>query len=633
MFKQSRAVTALWLLTIAFCVSLVLDLIPLLRGDMPGLTTQFDWVWTYDLPRWGWVIPCILGLAIYVIGALYLLEYEPESKYPLRLILWAFVGAALIPILLMTLEGQPLFLLFTRSASYLTGGYQESAAMISDVGSTLRQWPQFMANYRVSIHNVGGLALSPPGIPALYYVSGKILDAVPALTHPLAMLLRPLECQNEGIMGWTDGQLASAWIQMAMPLWAALAVAPLYRLANTLFNRQTARWAVVLWPLLPTIDMFTPRFNSFYPLITLLLLLALWRGLDRNSILWIAVAGFITSVGIFLNLTLTPLGLLAGLTIIGHAWMTKSGVVKLIRNLVVYGIGSASIWVIYWLLTGISPLAVIQLGMAFNAQILRPYLPWLLMHPYDMFLFVGLPIAALSLWRIVRTRKLDNRADVFAVVSGLTLLILVLSGTARGETGRVWSFFAPLWIVLAANLWQRLRQNERVTLFGVQALYLLCIAAVLHVNFTSLTVPVTATTADHAAGFPIKAKFVHGQDAITLVGFDFDQSPNTLTLHLHWRADSFVSRPYYLSLVTIPPDRSYRPGYTWYPLDKAYPPSCWRPGQEFIDDVAVSLGDKPQTGGWLFSIAITDFWAKQPMDVVGDTTAQVGIGPIQVKAK
>src|ERR1041385_9436580 len=152
MFKQSRAVAALWLLTIAFCVSLVLDLLPLLRGDM-GLTNTYDWVWTYDLPRWGWVIPCILGLAIYVVGALYLLECESDAKYPLRLILWTFVGAALIPILLMTLEGQPLFLLFTRSASYLTGGYQESATMISDLGTTLRQWPHFMTNYTVNIHN------------------------------------------------------------------------------------------------------------------------------------------------------------------------------------------------------------------------------------------------------------------------------------------------------------------------------------------------------------------------------------------------------------------------------------------------------------------------------------------------
>jgi len=45
------------------------------------------------------------------------------------------------------------------------------------------------------------------------------------------------------------------------------------------------------------------------------------------------------------------------------------------------------------------------------------------------------------------------------------------------------------------------------------------------------------------------------------------------------------------------------------------------------------LGDKPQPGGWLFSLAITDFWGKQPMDVIGTTTAQVGIGPINVTAK
>ena len=50
-----------------------------------GLTNTYDWVWTYDLPRWGWVIPCILGLAIYEIGALELLERESESRYRLRL--------------------------------------------------------------------------------------------------------------------------------------------------------------------------------------------------------------------------------------------------------------------------------------------------------------------------------------------------------------------------------------------------------------------------------------------------------------------------------------------------------------------------------------------------------------------
>src|SRR5260221_9236869 len=135
--RPSRAVIILWLLTLAFCVSLTFDLVPLLRGDMPGYDATYDWVWAYGPPRWAWVIPCILGVALYVAVALYLLDRSPDDRYPLHLILWAFVGAALLPLLLMTLEGSPLFLLFTRSASRLTGGYQDASTLITDFGATL----------------------------------------------------------------------------------------------------------------------------------------------------------------------------------------------------------------------------------------------------------------------------------------------------------------------------------------------------------------------------------------------------------------------------------------------------------------------------------------------------------------
>ncbi len=635
MTRSSRAITALWLLTIAFCISLSLDLIPLLRGAIPGFTTKDAWIWNYSPPRWAWVVPCVLGVAAYVLAMLYILERERDSRYPVRLIALSFVGSALIPLLLMTLEGAPLFLLFTRSASYLTGGYQEAITLFPDLTLVLRTWPQFMTTYRTTIHPVGGLPLSPPGWVAAYYAAAQVFGSVPALAHTFGALVRPLECQNDVMMGWTDAQMASAWLQMAMPLWAALAIAPLYRLGVMIFDRRTARWAVALWPLLPTIAMFTPRFNSFYPVITLIMLAILWRGLDRGNLGLVALAGFIVSVAIFLNLTLVPLGLLAGLTILGHAIYSKdkrkSNWPRVAVNLGVFGLGSISVWVTYSALSGVSPLQIVQLGMAFNAQIERPYLPWLAMHPYDMFLFVGLPIAALSIWRILQVRNLANRADVFAAVSGLTLLILVLSGTARGETGRVWSFFAPLWILLAANIWQRLGKSDQIKLYAVQAVYLLCIAAVLRVNVTDLTVPTSVASAARGPGFAANAQFVSGSDAITFVGFDFDQTPTTLNLHLHWRADSLISRPYYLSLVTVPPDGSGRPGITWTPVDHTYPPSCWRPGQEFVDDRSIDLGKNP-TGGWLFSLAITDLDTRQPMAVVGDSTAQVGIGPIQVKA-
>ncbi len=82
--------------------------------------------------------------------------------------------------------------------------------------------------------------------------------------------------------------------------------------------------------------------------------------------------------------------------------------------------------------------------------------------------------------------------------------------------------------------------------------------------------------------------------------------------------------------MAVPPDNSYRQGITWNPQNWAYPPSCWRPRQEFIDTISIPLGDKPLPGGWLFSIAITDFYAKQPMSLPAQNAVQVGIGPVQI---
>src|SRR5258707_1128663 len=81
-----------------------------------------------------------------------------------------------------------------------------------------------------------------------------------------------VQCRSPELLTWNDGQIASALPQIFMPLWAALAVAPLYRLGASVFNAAVARWAVALWPLVPGLAMFTPRFNTFYPLITLVML-------------------------------------------------------------------------------------------------------------------------------------------------------------------------------------------------------------------------------------------------------------------------------------------------------------------------------------------------------------------------
>jgi hypothetical protein len=513
--------------------------------------------------------------------------------------------------------------------------------MITDLGDTLRHWPQFVLSYREQIP-LGGIALSPPGLVVVYDTFRRFFATFPGLATTFDSLVRPLECQNPQMMAWNAAQMASAWFQMFMPLWAALGVAPLYRLGSYLFDKGRARLAVALWPLVPGMAIFTPRFNVFYPLITLVMLLALWRGLSKHRFRQILLAGFVLSVGIFLNLSLVPLGLLAGLFILGYALLNREPVIRPSLNLVMFGAGCASFWLVYWVLSGVSPLDILNQGMSLHLILNRPYLPWLFMHPYDMFLFVGLPVSALVLWRIWRLRKGGKMgAQLLTGAGALALLILVLSGTARGETGRVWLFFAPVWVLLAADVLAGFRQGERAHILAMQALCLLSMMAVLRANFTTLTVPPFPPAADRAATFPVNARFALESDAVTLTGLDVEATPSTVTLRLHWRADSYVHGFYVLGLTSVAPDGSSGPNVNWNSINPTnppkwdYPPSCWLPGHEFVNTVEVPLGDKPLPGNWLFSLSIADVATRQAMPVTGQdgkTSMQVGIGPVNVPA-
>jgi hypothetical protein len=408
----------------------------------------------------------------------------------------------------------------------------------------------------------------------------------------------------------------------------------------SIFDRRTALWAVALWPLVPGLNVFMPRFNVWYPLIALVMLVFVWRGLDRprvlQRVLLVGVAGFILSVGLFLNLSLFPLGLLAGLIMLG-SWLfgpsPRSQWGRLAANLIAFGAGCASVGLIYTLLSGTSFLDVVQQGFAYHSLIERPYAPWLILNTYDMFLWIGLPVAALVVWRLLRVRRPVGHADIFAGAMGLTLVIMVISGTARGETGRVWLFFVGGWLLLAADVLARLSNRHRTAVVIMQALVLLSMAAVLRANFTELTVPPTPPAPAQGPTFTTNAQFVRGSDAVTLVGLSVDKTPTAVTLHLYWRADSFVRRPYILALVSQPPDRPPRDSLSWVPGEKHNdPPACWLPGQMLVDSVTVPLGDRPQPGDWLFSLSVIDVFTREPMTIAGQNTTQFGIGPVNVPA-
>jgi hypothetical protein len=84
----------------------------------------------------------------------------------------------------------------------------------------------------------------------------------------------------------------------------------------------------------------------------------------------------------------------------------------------------------------------------------RSYALWLLFNPLDLAIFAGVPVAVLFAARLAgAARRLGtgalDRMDRFTLAAASGLAILLLSGTVRGEVGRIWIPAMPLLVVPA----------------------------------------------------------------------------------------------------------------------------------------------------------------------------------------
>lgn len=634
------AVRLIWAFTLVVALVIAFDLVPWLRGDAPWIPADGRWIWSHELPRWQAIPFAVAALTIYVAGAIALLHQTQTSRrYPIPLIVWAFGSLVLLTLVTMYLEESPLYLLLARLTAQ--GRYHAAAGTITSLDHTLRHWPDFTAALLRESNQPNGVVLSPPGLTAISYATAQAFDYLPGvITRSLAGVPRQMQCQNLTMAAWSNAQWASAWPQMLMPFWSALSVAPLYRLGTMLFDRQRARWAVAVWVLVPGMIFFQPLFNVFYPLVALVMLIFLWRGLCGGRGGWITLAGFVLSTGLFLNLSLVPLGLLAGLIVIGEHLRARRGPARIMRDLALFGAGVASVWLVYWLLSGLAPWAIFDAGLSRHYRLNRPYLPWLIQHPLDMALFAGLPLMGFAAWRALSLRHLRRvsatRADVLIGAAVATLVIVDLSGTARGETGRIWLFFAPIWVLMAVDVVVTLAPRQQIAFLALQAVYLLAIIAFWRgADHAALTKPIRVADAATTPTYPVLASFERNGDRLTFVGLDVEARPDTVTLNLYWQANTPIRDAYVLTLLGIAPDGSTLPGYEWNPRGWDFPPACWKPGQTFVDGVTLPLGDAAQPGDWLFSLAIVDAFTHEPMRVTlpdGTAGMQVGIGPVPVPA-
>ncbi len=625
-----RQLVIIALISSLLALFLAFDVIPFLRGG-------FGWQWPYVPAMLGRIVSLVSATSIYVVGGWLLLKQGARSRL---LLLWGLLGAAILPLAVIAVRSDNVaYELFVRTASGVTTGPHLAAAEMDWSSGAWRDWPSVMNSYEGrSVH----VRLGPPGLPMFYGLVNAFFDANPSLADPLYRALVPWQCNNWNLLAYSPGEWASAWFGMLMPFWAALAVFPLFEVGKRLIGDR-ARLAVLWWPLVPSLVMFVPTWNTLYPLLSLLAFWLLLAGLDRPRGAWhFLAAGLVTGLLTFANFSLIPLvGFLGIYILLYERYDRATGELFQWQRLTYIALwltlGISIPWFLYWLVSGLTPLDLLRVAMDSHLDLDRPYLPWLWLHLWEWALMTGIPLIVLWLLSI---RQRHDRGFILSMALLLTMILLLLSGTARGETGRVWLFFAPFVLIAAAGSLGSAGESPGaagrswlVVSVGQAALMIALAATWDVINAPDMSPPPESPPV-WAASRQANASF---NNSFRLTGWDAEVNGNTIQLHLDWQGMAQMTIPYWFSALLVRPDGApVADSVVWQPDETRYPTTCWKPGETVGDTIVLPLPPSATAGDWWVSLAaFAD--VNKPEERLSVTAAdgtsdtQVGLGPIRVR--
>jgi len=601
------------------------DVIPFLRGG-------YGWQWPYVPVAFIRLMPLIAGAALALSGSVLLLRARLRWQ-----IAWSWLSVSTLTLAALSARhDQPGVELILRTLSPLTTGAHAAAMTIDWDDPAWLEWADVMVDLEGQIAHVN---LAPPALPLVYASVVDGFEHTPnSIVTALAAPILAAQCHNYALLDYTPAQWAAAWIGVLMPLWAGLAVIPLVALARRLHpdTDRPAHIAAALYPLVPSLLIFAPTWNTVYPLLSLTAFWLLDRGLsaaDRSQFLWTFAAGAAAGLCIFVNFAFVPLGLLFGLYALTH-WHgvdrpAGRSLTHVIRSGMACAAGAALPWGIYGMLTGSWPWELLSTSMGMHLELERDYLPWIWLHGWDWALWTGLPV--IGLWLLAALRRSRTADGRLALALLITIGILLVSNFARGETGRVWTLFVPFVVIAGASVLADLQRALPVVLLtGIaQTAWLIALTAVIDAVAVDLSLP-PAAPAPQTVSHSLEAVFA---DQFTLIGWDATAVDGGISLRLNWRAETVNYTPYWLSALLVDSSGAViGESVVWQPNDTRYPITCWKPGDVIGDEIRIPLPSNAPPGDYWISVAAFADDAglnRLPVRLPGsDLSDQVGLGPV-----
>lgn len=593
-FGGIGAVTLLFLLGTAFNVT------PYLRGPD-------EWRWSFGIPGspQRYAIPA-LTLAAYLVIIAFWGEHIARSP---DLSVWmerCFLALLVMSVpliqasLLATERPDILEPLFYRTVSPTSSGVFSVGSTISDAVDFLRHYPERMPSFPVHPQRY------PPGLPLVFYLARRLLERIPWLSDAIAFPLRLRQCHNLTLMRLPNATIASAVVQMTLPLVCGLTVLPIYGLARRTAGRRVAVWAAALYPLVPSFNLWFARWDAFYALLAATIWYLFFVGLVEARRFLLLAAGMVLAAASFLSFgilaLLLPMGCWACLRFLTLREHRPWG--GLLADGLAFGAGWIVPWALYQVAFDHGFLDIWRVSMSHHLGLNRDYWVWLGYHLYDFFVFLGIPLALLFLLSIrAALRDLGQEGVLLPLGFAIGVLLLDLSGMARGEVARVWLFLTPFATIAAAYGLSRLHRGRWGFAFIalLLAAQLLIFNAFLRVVTTGLDDPPDRqrTFAPPSIQFPLKARLA---DRINLLGYDLEEQQigpdGMVNLTLYWQPTAPVSRAYTVFTHLLGPSGEIVGQQDNMPVVGDWPTTCWVPGEIIADPYDIDVESGVQSGIW-----------------------------------
>jgi hypothetical protein len=628
---------AIMAVTLAVALSIAFDLWPGLRGGA-------GWQWTYLPPQAIGAVAVLAAALIAYLSGVFLLRRSGRVR---TLLAFAVLGGTLLTFAVVNIGGDPAFLLFTRTVSPVQTGASALATRImapEGVLNTLQRWPEVMQ--QALDQNLIHFTTSPPGQPLIHHALGVVLDLpiFAGISQPVSMAWRAYQCADTAVMAATRGEIISAGlVAFLMPLLAMLAVIPLYAiLCDLTGDRRQAAAIAAWWPLVPSVTLFAPTWNTLYPTLALLVFWLLLRALKSRRIAWALAAGLVMSASTFLNISVLPLLLLYGLFTLGY-WTAvarhepdQPGFVFPLSIGAAFGVGLVSLWAGFWLISGVSPLAILAETFGAHRELVRrEYAPWLILYVWDTLLFTGLPIAALAIWGTVRAlrQRAFDAFDVLTLSMAATFILTDAVGIVQGENARILLFMMPFLLLMTARIHFSVPAPAQAGWIGTQAVLLLAMAAVLYSVPLDLNPTPTGPRQDigslGAGEWQTSNAEFSGSDYLGSFALDQyrwigDPSAQAISYEFEWRGINPSERPYVFALVAsadTDEGRITSEPFTWI-AQSTYPPTCWQPGALIRDTLVLPVPPVPHPVVWEVTLTATD-------PRTGDSAGTLQLAPVK----